>query len=187
MLSLGVLCKKGDAWAVADHPSLGGGLNGEFHQKANMTVRTGYRADYRSFSDMSALTQFEQRGFASVLANFEPETTLIAEVTLAANLDDGQVMLDPVVVVLNARYLGHDGETYGRGMGMGSGSAHQHHVGPAPVARPGRHSRLVTAPQASSRAAQSISDRTGVHGQVASAPPSAPCRCSLLLRQPARR
>jgi len=59
-----VVRKNGDAWAAADYSALGGGLNGEFHPKAHMTLRTGYRADYRSFSDMSALTQFEQRGFA---------------------------------------------------------------------------------------------------------------------------
>ena len=72
-----VVRRNGDAWAAADYSALGGGLNGEFHPKGHVTFRTGYRADYRSFSDMSPLTQFEQRGFASLLANFQTKTTVV--------------------------------------------------------------------------------------------------------------
>ena len=156
-----VLRKNGDAWAAADYSALGGGLNGEFHPKANVTFRAGYRADYRSFSDMSALTQFEQRGFASILTNLESKTTLIAEVNVGAKFYDGQILLDPIAVAMPG-----DTTTSGRGRGMGMG----------PSLR-GTTSWLVPQAQNQSgtagllaglfRAAQSVSDRTGVHGQIA--------------------
>ena len=164
-----VVRKNGDAWAAADYSALGGGLNGEFHPKAKVTLRTGYRADYRSFSDMSALTQFEQRGFASALANFETKTTLVAEVNLGAKLYDGKVLLDPIIVPTpetapETTTGTATGTTHGRGMGMGPAL---------------RSSTTWYLPQAQNqsgtagllsglfRAAQSLSDRTGVHGQVA--------------------
>jgi len=156
-----VVRKNGDAWAAADYSALGGGLNGEFHPKGHVTLRTGYRADYRSFSDMTALTQFEQRGFASVLANFETKTTLVAEVNLGAKLYNGQVMLDPIAVTTPETATG---SPRGRGMGMGpslraSGTYYlpqsQDQSGSA-----GLVSGLF-------RVAQSITDRTGVHGQAA--------------------
>jgi hypothetical protein len=153
--------RNGDSWAAADYSALGGGLNGEFHPKGHLTVRTGYRADYRSFADMTALTQLEQRVFASALANFQTKTTLIAEVNVGAKLYDGQVMGDPIAVTapdtaaVTAR---------GRGMGMG------------PTWRPAT-THYVSASQDQSgsaglvaglfRVAQSLSDMTGVHGQFA--------------------
>jgi hypothetical protein len=156
-----VVRKNGDAWAAADYSALGGGLNGEFHPKGHVTLRTGYRADYRSFSDMTALTQFEQRGFASVLANFETKTTLVAEVNLGAKLYDGQVMLDPIALTAPEAATG---TPRGRGMGMGpslraSGTYYL----------PQSQSQDGTAGLVSGlfRVAQSITDRTGVHGQVA--------------------
>ena len=159
-----VVRKNGDAWAAADYSALGGGLNGEFHPKGHVTLRTGYRADYRSFSDMSALTQFEQRGFASVLANFELKTTLIAEVNVGAKLYDGQVMLDPIVVSTPEDGRMTTGTTHGRGMGMGAGwRSTTAWVLPQSQAQSG------TAGLVSGlfRTAQSLSDRTGVHGQIA--------------------
>jgi hypothetical protein len=160
-----VVRRNGDAWAAADYSALGGGLNGEFHPKAHVTLRTGYRADYRSFADMTALTQFEQRAFASALANFQTKTTLIAEVNVGAKLYDGQVMLDPIVVTAPDATTGTmTGPTYGRGMGMG------------PAWRsnttwylPQSQDQDGTAGLVSAlfRVAQSLSDRTGVHGQVA--------------------
>jgi len=160
-----VVRRNGDAWAAADYSALGGGLNGEFHPKAHITLRTGYRADYRSFADMTALTQFEQRAFASALANFQTKTTLIAEVNVGAKLYDGQVMLDPIVVTAPDATTGTmTGPTYGRGMGMG------------PAWRsnttwylPQSQDQDGTAGLVSAlfRVAQSLSDRTGVHGQVA--------------------
>ncbi len=156
-----VVRKNGDAWAAADYSALGGGLNGEFHPKSHVTLRTGYRADYRSFSDMSALTQFEQRGFASVLANFESKTTLIAEVNLGAKLYDGQVLLDPVIVTAPETATG---ATRGRGMGMGPALR-----GSTAWVLPQSQAQSGTAGLVSGlfRAAQSLSDRTGVHGQMA--------------------
>ena len=156
-----VVRRNGDAWAAADYSALGGGLNGEFHPKGSVTLRTGYRADYRSFSDLSALTQFEQRGFASVLANFETRTTLIAEVNVGAKLYDGQVMLDPIVVSTPETTTG---QTYGRGMGMGPSLRTR-----ATYYLPQSQDQSGAAGLLSGlfRAAQSLSDRTGVHGQVA--------------------
>jgi hypothetical protein len=160
-----VVRRNGDAWAAADYSALGGGLNGEFHPKSHVTLRTGYRADYRSFADMSALTQFEQRGFASVLANFQTKTTLIAEVNVGAKLYDGQVMLDPIVVTAPDATAGTTyGPTYGRGMGMGPAWRSS-----AAWYLPQSQDQDGTAGLVSAlfRVAQSLSDRTGVHGQVA--------------------
>jgi hypothetical protein len=156
-----VVRKNGDAWAAADYSALGGGLNGEFHPRGDLTLRTGYRADYRSFSDMSALTQLEQRGFASMLANFETKTTLIAELNLGAKLYDGQVMLDPVVVTSPETTAG---TPRGRGTGMGpalrSSTTQVVQLSQSQHGTAGLLSGLF-------RVAQSLSDRTGVHGQVA--------------------
>jgi hypothetical protein len=156
-----VLRKNGDAWAAADYSALGGGLNGEFHPKSNVTFRTGYRADYRSFSDMSALTQFEQRGFASIFANFETKTTLIAEVNVGAKLYDGQVLLDPIIITAPEATVS---ATRGRGMGMGPSLR-----GTTAWLVPQSQDQSGTAGLVSGlfRAAQSLSDRTGVNGQVA--------------------
>lgn len=160
-----VVRRNGDDWAAADYSALGGGLNGEFHPKGHVTLRTGYRADYRSFSDYTALTQFEQRGFASVLANFETKTTLIAEVNLGAKLYDGQVLLDPIVVTKPETATGTTpGATYGRAPGMGSSwrSSTMWYL-------PQSQDQEGTAGLVSAlfRVAQSLSDRTGIHGQVA--------------------
>ena len=156
-----VVRRNGDAWAAADYSALGGGLNGEFHPKASVTFRTGYRADYRSFNDMSALTQFEQRGFASILTNLESKTTLIGEVNVGAKLYDGQVMLDPIVVTTPETTTG---TTHSRGKGMGPALR-----GTTGWVLPQSQDQSGTAGLVSGlfRAAQSLSDRTGVHGQLA--------------------
>jgi hypothetical protein len=156
-----VLRKNGDAWAAADYSALGGGLNGEFHPKSNVTFRTGYRADYRSFSDMSALTQFEQRGFVSIFANFETKTTLIAEANVGAKLYDGQVLLDSIIITAPEAAV-----SAARGRGMGMGPALR---GTTAWLAPPSQDQSGSAGLVSGlfRAAQSISDRTGVHGQVA--------------------
>jgi hypothetical protein len=160
-----VVRKNGDAWAAADYSALGGGLNGEFHPKDHLTLRTGYRADYRSFSDMAALSQFEQRGFASVLANFQTKTTIIAEANVGAKLYDGQVLLDPVIVTTPGTTTDTiTGVTHGRGMGMGPAMR-----GTTAWVLPHSQAQSGTAGLASGlfRVAQSLSDRTGIHGQVA--------------------
>jgi hypothetical protein len=156
-----VVRRNGDAWAAADYSALGGGLNGEFHPSGRVTLRTGYRADYRSFADMTALTQLEQRVFGSVLANFQTKTTLIAEVNLGAKLYDGQVMLEPLVVTTPDM-----GTVATRGRGMGMGPSYRTS---ATYYLPQSQSQNGTAGLVSGliRAAQSLSDRTGVHGQVA--------------------
>ena len=160
-----VVRRNGDAWAAADYSALGGGLNGEFHPKGNLTLRTGYRADYRSFSDMSALSQFEQRGFGSILANFETKTTVIAELNVGAKLYDGQVLLDPIIVTTPGTTTDTiTGVTHGRGMGMGPAMR-----GTTVWVLPQSQAQSGTAGLASGlfRVAQSLSDRTGVHGQIA--------------------
>ena len=160
-----VVRRNGDSWAAADYSALGGGLNGEFHPKGNLTLRTGYRADYRSFSDMSALSQFEQRGFGSILANFETKTTVIAELNVGAKLYDGQVLLDPIIVTTPGTTTDTiTGVTHGRGMGMGPAMR-----GTTAWVLPQSQAQSGTAGLASGlfRVAQSLSDRTGVHGQIA--------------------
>jgi len=160
-----VVRRNGDAWAAADYSALGVGLNGEFHPKGRLTARTGYRADYRSFSDMSALSQFEQRGFGSILANFETKTTIIAELNVGAKLYDGQVLLDPIIVTTPGTTTDTiAGITHGRGMGMGPAMR-----GTTAWVLPQSQDQSGTAGLVSGlfRAAQSLSDRTGVHGQVA--------------------
>jgi hypothetical protein len=156
-----VVRKNGDAWAAADYSALGGGLNGEFHPKGRLTLRTGYRADYRSFADMTALTQLEQRVFASALANFQTKTTLVAEVNVGAKLYDGQVMLEPLVVTTP-----DTGTVATRGRGMGMGPSYRTN---ATYYLPQSQSQDGTAGLVSGlfRVAQSITDRTGVHGQAA--------------------
>jgi len=160
-----VVRKNGDAWAAADYSALGGGLNGEFHPKAHVTLRTGYRADYRSFADMTALTQFEQRAFASALATLQTKTTLIAEVNVGAKLYDGQVMIDPIAVAMPDT-VATTGTIISRGRGMGMGPTWRTSVTHY-VPQSQEQSGAAGLVSGLFRAAQSLSDRTGVHGQVA--------------------
>jgi hypothetical protein len=114
---------------------------------------------------MSALTQFEQRGFASVLANFETKTTLVAEVNIGAKLYDGQVLLDPTIVTTPEVTFGTTtATTHGRGMGIGP-ALRSSTAGYLPQAQ--NQSGTAGLLSGLFRAAQSLSDRTGVHGQVA--------------------
>jgi hypothetical protein len=78
-----VVRQNGDAWA-ATTLALGGGLNGEFHPKGHLTLRTG-TGPTTGRSATCQTSQFEQRGFASVLANFG-RTTIIAEVNVSAKM-----------------------------------------------------------------------------------------------------
>ena len=154
-----VLRKNGDAWAAADYSAIGGGLNAEFHPRAGVTLRTGYRTDYRSFDDMSALTQFEQRGFASAHATLETRTTLISEIQVGGKSYDGQVPLEPMVITAPV-----DITTLGPGQGRGMGPA----LRETTWLQPQTQSQSGTAGLVSGlfRVAQSLSDRTGVHAQV---------------------
>jgi hypothetical protein len=160
-----VVRKNGDAWAAADYSALGGGLNGEFHPRGHVTLRTGYRADYRSFADMTALTQLEQRGFASVLANFQTKTTIIAELNVGAKLYDGQVMLDPIAVTMPDTGV-TSGTVISRGRGMGMGPAYRTNT-TVYVQQSQAQSGTAGLAAGLFRVAQSLSDRTGIHGQVA--------------------
>ena len=157
------LRKNGDAWAAADYSAFGGGVNAEFHPRKNVTLRTGYRADHRSFSDLSQLTQLEHRGFASLLTNFESRTTVIAEVQVGGKAYKGETRLDSTVTTTTTTPTAPAGQYYGSGRGMGPAlrgtttvvqSQAQHRSGSA-----GLVSGML-------RLAQSLSDRTGIHAQA---------------------
>lgn len=155
-----VLRRNGDAWAAADYTSLGAGLNAELHPGANVTVRTGYRADYRSFSDLSALTQFEHRGFASLLANLQTRTTLIGEVHVGGKSYAGQILTDPLDVPEPAETMA---QIQGRGQGAGLGLRRVEWTAPQAQSQSGTGGLV----SGLFRIAQSLSDRTGVHAQTA--------------------
>ena len=94
---------------------------------------------------------------------------MIAEVNVGAKLYDGQVLLDPIIVTTPETATGTTpgttlGTTYGRGPGMGPGwrSSTSWYL-------PQSQDQEGTAGLVSAlfRVAQSLSDRTGIHGQVA--------------------
>jgi hypothetical protein len=155
------LRRNGDAWAAADYSAFGGGLNAEFHPHTNVTLRTGYRADYRSFSDLTALTQLEHRGFASVLANLRTRTTVIAEVQVGAKSYGGHVQLDSTVATTTTATS--TSQSYGQNRGMGPGLRWTTTVAQA---RTQDQSGAAGLASGLFRVAQSVSDRTGIHAQV---------------------
>ncbi len=150
--------RNGDAWSAADYSAFGGGLNAEFHPRTNVTLRTGYRADYRSFSDLAALTQLEHRGFASVLASFETRTTVIAEVQVGGKSYDGEIRLDPTATTTSSTGL-----NYGQTHGMGPTLRRTNTVVQSQTQDQSGSAGLVSG---LFRVAQSLSDRTGIHAQA---------------------
>lgn len=159
----------GDAWVNAAYTAAGAGVNAEFHPREATTVRAGYRADYRRFADLDALTQMEHRGFASLLVNLPSKTTLVAEAQAGAKQYHGTLVAE----VFDA---GTPAAVTGRGAGPGMGPGVRWASGPAYVASTRNGTAgLVTA---LGRIAQSLADRTGVHAQVqvrrtfASVPPA---------------
>lgn len=152
--------RNGDSWTSADYGAAGAGLNLELHPREGATFRAGYRADYRRFGDLSALTQLEHGGFASLLANFPTRTTLIVEGQVGAKRYEGVVYGDaPPVTVLDTV----PSATRGRGFGAGMG----------PGVRYTTVSSLATSERGSAgmlsvmgRIAQSLGDRTGVRLQA---------------------
>jgi hypothetical protein len=154
-----VVRQNGEAWSSAEYTAAGGGLNVELHPRDGTTLRTGYRADYRRFSDLSALTQVEQRGFASLLTSFQTRTTLIAEGQVGMKHYDGVVYTEIVPgTTLDPTAL----RTGSQGRGMGPG-----------IRWPTTPTYLSTNQDGAAglvsvmgRVAQSLTDRTGVHGQV---------------------
>ena len=154
--------RNGDAWTNADYRALGGSVNGEFHPGAGLTLRTGYRADRRVFSDLSELTQTEQQVFGSVLANLPSRTTLIAEVHGGTKLYAGQVVTDYVAteVTLTPGAAGQ-----GRGVGMGPSLRTPVTITaltPVTESQDGNAGLVYGLV----RVAQSLADRTGVHAQA---------------------
>ncbi|MCX6550527.1 MAG: hypothetical protein NTY02_05895 [Acidobacteria bacterium] len=152
----------GDAWANADYRALGASVNAEFHPGTSVTLRSGYRTDYRVFSDLSELTQFEHRAFASVLANLETRTTIIGEVQVGAKSYAGQVVTDVITIETPVT----TGSTT-RGHGISTG----------PSLRPATTTSVTPVMQSQNgnaglvaglvRVAQSLADRTGAHAQAA--------------------
>ncbi len=155
------LRRNGDAWAAADYSAFGGGLNAELRPRANVTFRTGYRADYRSFSDLNALTQLEHRGFASVLASFETRTSVVAEVQVGGKSYDGEIYVAMPVEPPIADPTS-PGQVSGRGRGMGP-TLRQTTVVPSQTLDQSGSAGLVSG---LFRVAQSLSDRTGIHAQA---------------------
>ncbi len=155
------LRRNGDAWAAADYSAFGGGLNAELRPRANVTFRTGYRADYRSFSDLNALTQLEHRGFASVLASFETRTSVIAEVQVGGKSYDGEVISETAVTTPTMDPAA-PGSGYGPGRGMGPTLRRTTAV-PSQTQDQSGSAGLVSG---LFRVAQSLSDRTGIHAQA---------------------
>ncbi|MEI6667730.1 MAG: hypothetical protein WCP29_06205 [Acidobacteriota bacterium] len=152
-----VVRRNGSAWAAADYTAVGAGVNAEFHPLAALTVRTGYRADRRSFNDASALTHTQHDGFLSVLANLPTRTTLIGEIHGGAKAYGGQTVVTSTIADVSGVTVG---QMQGRGMGPGlRGSTLT-------------QSQLVTQDGAAGlvsglfRIAQSVSDRTGVFAQA---------------------
>lgn len=152
--------RNGDSWTSADYSATGGGLNIELHPRDGATFRAGYRADYRRFGDLSALTQLEHGGFASLLANFQTRTSLIVEGQVGSKRYEGVVYDEaaPVTVIDTVPTT-----TRGRGFGAGMG----------PGIRYTTVSSLSTSERGSAgmlsvmgRIAQSLGDRTGVRVQA---------------------
>jgi hypothetical protein len=152
--------RNGDAWTSADYTAAGAGFNVEVEPTNGATFRTGYRADVRRFSDLSALTQLEQRVFASVIANFQTRTTVIAEGQLGAKHYDGWVFTEVTPVAIDGAVTT---TTVGRGWRAGMGPSVR-----GTYATTTASSERGTAGMASvmGRIAQSLSDRTGVRVEV---------------------
>lgn len=88
--------RNGDAWTSADYTAAGAGLSVELHPRVGTTLRSGYRADFRRFGDLAALTQTEHRGFVSLLSSFQTRTSVIFEGQLGAKQYDGVVHTESV-------------------------------------------------------------------------------------------
>jgi hypothetical protein len=156
-----VVRQNGEAWTSAAYKAVGGGLNTELHPRDNMTFRAGYRGDYRRFDDLSALTQFEQRGFASLLSNFQTRTTIIAEAQVGMKHYDGVTYMEVaprVTVDTGTPQAGSQGQ----GMGMGSGNR----VPAVPTYLSSNQEGAAGLVSVMGRVAQSLADRTGVHAQA---------------------
>ncbi len=155
----------GDAWTSAAYSGLGGGVNAEFHPAESTTLRTGYRGDYRRFDDLSALTQFEHRAFASVLANLPSRTTLVAEFQVGAKHYDGVVTTETGTtdIVVSP---GASGGRFGQGSTVGAGMTGTSHVVSIPVYATTQTDGAAGLFTGLARVAQSLTDRTGVHLQA---------------------
>lgn len=155
----------GDAWTSAAYTGVGGGVNAEFHPTDSATLRAGYRGDYRRFDDLSALTQFEHRAFASALANFPSRTTLVAEFQVGAKHYDGVVTTETGTtdIVVSP---GASGGRFGQGSTVGSGMTGTSHVVSMPVYATTQADGAAGLVTGLARIAQSVTERTGLHVQA---------------------
>jgi hypothetical protein len=88
--------RNGEAWTSANYTAAGGGINVKLYPRGGTTFRAGYNADFRRFADLSALTQMEHRGFASLMSSFQTRTTLVFESQVGAKQYDGVVATEGV-------------------------------------------------------------------------------------------
>lgn len=152
--------RNGTAWTSADYSSAGVGVNVALFPRSGVTARAGYRADFRRFGDLAALTQLEQRGFASLLTNFQTRTTLIVEGEIGAKRYDGLAYETVASGAIDETTTAVRGRGYGAGMGPS--------VRYAATSVTSARSARGTAGMASAmaRVAQSLTDRTGVRLQA---------------------
>jgi hypothetical protein len=155
----------GDAWTNAEYAGVGAGMNAELHPAESTTIRAGYRADFRRFADFAALTQFEHRAFASLLANFPSRTTVVAEFQVGAKHYNGAVTTETGTtdIVVSS---GSSGGRYGQGSMNSTGMATGSHVVSVPVYSTTATDGAAGLTMGLARVAQSLTDRTGIHVQA---------------------
>lgn len=152
--------RNGDSWTSANYGAAGAGVNLELHPREGATLRAGYRADYRRFGDLSALTQLEHGAFASLLANFQTRTTLIVEGQVGAKRYEGVVYGDaPPVTVIDTVPSTTRGRGFGAGMGPGIRYTTVFSTATSERSSAGMLSVM-------GRLAQSLGDRTGIRVQA---------------------
>lgn len=152
--------RNGTAWTSADYSSAGIGMNVALFPRSGVTARAGYRADFRRFGDLAALTQLEQRGFASILTNFQTRTTLIVEGELGAKRYDGLAY----ETVASGSTEATTTIVRSRGYGAGMGPSVRYPATSFTRATSARGTAGMASAMA--RVAQSLTDRTGVRLQA---------------------
>lgn len=156
----------GDAWTNAEYAGVGAGVNAEFHPGQTTTIRSGYRGDYRRFGDLSALTQFEHRAFASLLSTFTSRTTLVAEVQAGVKQYDGAIVSETGTTAISVTPGSMGSGRYGQGTMAGADATAASHVVSVPVYATTNTDGAAGLVMGLARVAQAITDRTGVHVQT---------------------
>lgn len=153
--------RNGDAWTGADYTAGGVGARVELHPREGTTLRSGYHADARRFGDLSALTQLEQRVFASLTSSFQTRTTLVMESQIGTKRYDGLAYAEATsATVVDVSVSPSRGRGYGAAMGP---SVRYTTVFPSLASSQQGSAGLVSV---MGRIAQSLTDRTGVRVQA---------------------